>query len=410
MNHDRRAKKNVWIQLGILAIFCLLLSSKYYEGVVNCLNTTVMAFSYKYGLISRGFMGTILRVLNLLTPGYNLVSYQGIVYFSMLENCVYLVLLFVFFYLCLQKTKGKYNVQIFAMIMIFSTFAFTEYLTVQNFGRSDICMVMLTLIGVYLIIYEKWEWLIVPIAAIAVAIHQGYVLMFFNVLLVLLFSKFIDREGKEKRKYGIIFVMAFVIASVLFLYFNFFSHDNGESIFQEIYDTAGTLAYDGVVQYNVIYHEILGVSPAADEWSDHVYNFIEFPVFTILLLPYLVIAFRFFKRCIREAQGKYKLKYIAIAVGAATILPDMIIKIDYGRWMYSIIFYYFITILTLLSMHDEIIEHQLEVTTNELKRKPALIMFLLVYPVLFTPLRDTDICDFSSHITRTLFHIAPRVY
>ena len=91
-------------------------------------------------------------------------------------------------------------------------------------------------------------------------------------------------------------------------------------------------------------------------------------------------------------------------------MPDLIVKIDYGRWMFSIIFYYFTVVLALLAMQDEIVEHQLEIIVGKLKNKPALVMFLMIFPLLFTPLRDTDICDFSSHITRTIFHIAPRVY
>ena len=70
-------------------------------------------------------------------------------------------------------------------------------------------------------------------------------------------------------------------------------------------------------------------------------------------------------------------------------------KIDYGRWMFSIIFYYFVVILMLLAMGDTLIGRQFHRSVEAIKRRPAAVIFLLIYPLLFTPLEDVYICDFT---------------
>jgi hypothetical protein len=134
---------------------------------------------------------------------------------------------------------------------------------------------------------------------------------------------------------------------------------------------------------------------------------VEFPVFFALMLPYLIPAFRFFRNVLREAQGKEKLKYLAVAFGAATILPDLIVKIDYGRWMFSIIFYYFIIIAMLLAMGDPLIRKHFDAIVDEMKKKPYLVAVLLGYPILFTPLEDVNICDMTRMIVD---HFIPSIY
>ena len=199
-----RNKRNFQSVL-IIAALGIVISARYWVGVVNCLNTTVYAFSYKYGFISRAFMGTVLRVLNIILNifvPYDLLTYPGIRYFSMLLNTLFIVMLLMFFYMCLNACEEYMERHLLVLMFVFSIFAFPEYLTEENFGRSDICMAMVTILGCYLLIKEKWEYLIIPLSGMAVCIHQGYVLMFFNVLLVILWCKIFDNEEFGFRDFG----------------------------------------------------------------------------------------------------------------------------------------------------------------------------------------------------------------
>ena len=68
-----------------------------------------------------------------------------------------------------------------------------------------------------------------------------------------------------------------------------------------------------------------------DEMKYHIYNYEDFPVFLLLFAPYIVIGLHFFIRLFRTTESWNRLMYLIIFVGAGTILPQMILKVDYGK-------------------------------------------------------------------------------
>lgn len=392
-------RKNIIKMLLPLFAYAILLTVRYYEGIVNCLNTTTFAFSYSYGFKARAFMGTVLRVLDRILP-WEIFSYRGIVLFSVLLDALFVALLLILYYNILIKSESKYRVMLCMIFFIFSTFAFPHFLTEENLGRTDICMAILVIIGLFLLLYEKCEWLIVVLNAVAVCIHQGYVLMFFNVFLAIFFARAID--GHKRKKSIIIMALSIVTCLVLFVYLNFYSHGNGNEIYDEIYATASGLAHDGAVHRELMMHEVLGENPFTDEWKYHVFNFKEFILLAVLMCPYIIIATRFFYRCIRDAKGIYKLKYLAIALGSLTLLPDFVVKIDYGRWVFALLFYYFLVIPYYIAQNDKIIVDNMLYAKEYFCKRKVLSVFLLIYPVLFTPLGDWKMTEVTTNILRLL--------
>ena len=77
-------------------------------------------------------------------------------------------------------------------------------------------MVVVSIVCALLLAEGKCEWLVVPLSAIGVMFHQGYVFMFFNIPLVLLAYKFLNSDKKGKVKYGTIFTLSFLLGSCVF--------------------------------------------------------------------------------------------------------------------------------------------------------------------------------------------------
>ena len=100
---------------------------------------------------------------------------------------------------------------------------------------------------------------------------------------------------------------------------------------------------------------------------------------------------RAFVRIIKKADDLFaKLKYLAVAVGSLTILPDMLLKVDYGRWILAVVTYYLLIILAMLVLRDPLVTEETEVVVDGIKQHPAwLIYFTLV--VLTVPYMDVDI-------------------
>ena len=264
-------------------------------------------------------------------------------------------------------------------------------------------MIVIALICAVLICKDRFIWMIIPLSAIGVMFHQGFVFMYFNIALALSLYQAFDK--KNKRKYIIVFVASFITASALFIWFEFLSRTNGAQILDEVINNAEALTLNSQYHPALIAHEVLGIDLATSEAEWHKMNLFHLGFFTILFIPYIVIFVRFFKDVFKSAVTlNDKMKYIVILLGALTILPDFILKIDYGRWIMATITYYAVVLCALSVMGDKIIVEQLDATYKRIKAKPWS-MFLLLYPIMFIPLCDTDIDNFTQQLSAWLNHI-----
>lgn len=274
----------------LLAALALLTVIRLFCYEVSYYNTTPFAFSYKYGFISRGLLGTIWACMNEILP-WNLMSYGAIYRLSELVLFLYFLLLFAFFIICLNRVDVDSSRNMRYLIVFLSIFTFPMYLSDNVFGHLDVYLVCITLICVILIIAEKAEWLVIPLCVIAECIHQGYVFMNINIVLVLLFYRALTGDTKKvRKKFWTLFLLTLAMVSVLFLYFELFSHAQGENIYDEIVCVAKALSPTGK-DYNksMIDHEILGADVFDSEFRYHIYNYHEFAVFVVFFIPYLIL-------------------------------------------------------------------------------------------------------------------------
>ena len=102
-----------------------------------------------------------------------------------------------------------------------------------------------------------------------------------------------------------------------------------------------------------------------DEWEYHVANYIDTPIFLCFFFPYIFIAIHFFGHLLRGKTKKEKVAYSLVMLGAATVVPEMILKVDYGRYVYAVFFYYIAIVLCLIAMGDQVIAGQLEETKQQ---------------------------------------------
>lgn len=187
--------------------------------------------------------------------------------------------------------------------------------------------------------------------------------------------------------------------SVLFLYFEFFSHPEGANIYEEIVTLAKRLSFDGNSYGTaLVNHEILGLDVFEEEWIWHISNYIQTPIFLILFSPYIIIGFKYLKKLIKGKSGKEKFVYLVVALGSLTAVPQMILKVDYGRYMFGFFFYYIAIVMCLIAMNDEHVVDVLEETKEEVKRVTPNGKWLIIYPLLYMPFLDVYICPLTGII------------
>ena len=394
-------KKKAWF-LGFLAVIEILLFLRDYGGYVNSYNSSIFALSYKYGFISRGLSGTIFRLVNKVLP-FDIMSYNGVLRYSQVVTALFMILVWLFcFYIIYKSNENNYrHIQIVSVLLV--VFSIPFFSNSFNFGRVDIYLVATAVLCVLILLWRKMEWLIVPLSCFAVMFHQAYVFMFFNVTLVILIYRFIESDKKGRVKYLVLFVLSFVGASALFLYLNFFAHTTDISIYNNVVEDAVTLSKEDEGYHKaLLQHEVLGIDPTTSEWEHHLKNFIEFPIFALIMLPYIILVVRVFVNTIKNASQKIdKFKYVVLAIGVLTILPNLILKVDYGRWMFSIIVYYILIFAFLIAARDKQFTLALDGEIDRIKTKPFVLIFY-VLPLMVTPMWDVNICMVSAHLAGDL--------
>ena len=377
----------------IMSVFAVLCWMKFFDHEINPQGTTVFAFSYKYGFISRGLLGTIWQGLNAILP-IDIMNFESIYAFTFILTIGFYMVFLWFFYTCLTlcNEKDERNVQHLACFL--AVFSFPMFVTTENFGRTDEYLMIMTVICCILIVKEKLEWLVVPLTTICVVMHHGYVFMYLNIILVLFFYKIMFNEAKRK-KYIILFALTFIIGSAFFLYFEFFSHPEGANAYKEIVALSKQLAQDGKsYSTSMVKHEILGEDVFEYEWKFHLINYYSTPVALVIYLPYLMIGIPFFVRLFKGKNLKEKLVYLAVAVGSLTTIPQFILKVDFGRYFYAVFFYYIAIVMCLIAMKDKHVIGQLEDSIERVKNKIPAAKLLIAYPMMYMPFLDVQVGSF----------------
>lgn len=374
-----------------LLLICFGLFITYYAQNVGRYNTTILAFNYSYGFISRGLLGTLYLLLNDILP-YDILNFESVVNITLIATTAIMITFLILAYCMLRKCKARYLTDVQYIILYFAMFFVSMYYSTRNLGRPDIYMMFLTFIGLFCIVHERFEWLVIPLSIACVMIHQGYVFLFYNIFMYPLIYQAFRTTGKRRIKYLSILGISFLSVAGLFLYFNFFSHLSGVDTANAIRKLAVQLGPEGDVYETLITHEILGIDPWNEEWPQHIYNFIELPIFCLFMLPYIILGVRLFRNILRAAETKAdKILYALLPLCSGTILPCYILKIDYGRWIYAGVAYFSLVVLVLCALKDKVVTEQIHKLMEDIQSRYAYASLLLVYISTVVPLYDIHI-------------------
>lgn len=363
------------------------------QPYIKSINNTAMAFSYEYGFISRGLIGTIYQLLDKLIP-VNMMTPKALFVFMHVVTAVFIIEVFLFFAYTLHRCNAVSKNLIIHLAISFTIWTVPIFVALDGLGRLDIYCLSLSLIMAYLIITQKYECLVPVLSAISMLIHHGNVFMFMNIPLVLMIYRVLSEKEKTKRKhYIILFMFTFVTVSVLFLYFEFFSHTAGQAAYEAIIEDAKKLNFFNYYHEGLVRKEILGISVAESEVIFKIVNIVELPMFIVIMLPQIIMVCKIYRNAIKKSVNSMdRVKYLCVFAGSITVVPELVLKCDYGRYMYFIITYYAIMFISVIAMNDNIITAELLDFEERLTAKSSKKIYIFYYyPFILQPLYDVDI-------------------
>lgn len=394
---SKLTKNDIWFFIG-LGIFSVIGCVYYFAHEMSEFNTSLFALSYKYGFISRGIVGTFWQWLDKVLP-FDLMNYYSIYNTNILITSLFFIFIFILGILAVKCVSIENKNTIKYLLVFFMIFTIPTFVTRQNMGRIDIYLIMISLICVFLLVIEKVEWLIIPLCGLAMLIHQGFVFTNVNIVLVLILYKAL--KGNNKKKYYVLLGLTFVLVSVLFLYFEFARNNVSIEAYNEMVENAKNISPNGDYYKMLFKHELLGQDVYEDESFWHLQNRVEFPIFVVLCIPYILMAIQFFVSILKGLKVRSDIfAYWLVLLGSLTLIPEWILKVDYGRYVYNTVFYYVVLVIALICMKDNLVTTKLNNMKMRLKQISSFTILLVVYPILFMPLYDTEICKLTYNILR----------
>ena len=359
--------------------------------------TTLLAFSYlDNGFLRRGLVGTLFSLVCRLIPAAG--SAHGAVWFMWGMNIIYFASLLLFIRWIFRRIKdeavfrGAFFFTLICLAFMIPTACYHQ----GAFGRADLMQMALCLLQVYLLVEMKYEWLTVPLTAVNVLFHEGYVLMTFCAVLIVLLYRALYTEGK-RGKYWVLFALNVAVCgavAVLSLKGGDYSH--AAEHFAASSALAQQLNENGLVHYNLLYM-MAGYAPenapVIDDASFVAAELQELPVFLVFFIPAFLVFGRGLVNLFRKADGKrIGLHIVAVLLGPALIGVEYVKYCDYGRYILWLVFYFFVMLLSFAVMGDEGARKSLSASFGY-KNLTGLLIFAVM--ILYQPLPTCSFTEIS---------------
>lgn len=327
-----------------ILLVMLIQAVRYFPFKFGGWNQVQLSFSYEYGFIQRGFLGTMLSLASgLFHIPWGYMRYVH----GFLVMGIFTALMLFIVYRALESERIGAVTKSFlaglALVFFMGPGWSTNY---SNFGLTELWLPVLCILGMYLLVKGRFLWCVPVICAVCILIHTAYVFLYFNLVLVAFFYK-IFIAGDGKRRYIITGMVSFALTSALFLYLMFFATAK-EGVTVE-YVLGRTAEFLGAPMEEAEGHREAiqgylfrdgGFSGIAFDIKDY---WLILTVMLVLFSPFIYEVIRYWRLVAAQAKaaGRKSLPYALVPFGVLTTIPMYVMHCDYGRWTYAAFFYEF---------------------------------------------------------------------
>lgn len=390
-NKVKMYSKNYQLELiiaGMLLIYLIMYMPLIDDTIGWCI--TPYALTYKYGFISRGLVGSIIRIF---VPNLTLKAIYLIIALNTLVLCAVTVM-FVGMVRKYVVANSDIAMQYMALMFVVNPGSVAFLFYWGNYGRFDLFMIIILLIAAMLMMKNKCLWIIPIISVGGILVHQAYVFMYFPAIIVLLlYLAYVKHNNIAK----IVFYVTMVTTCAAFLYMQFCSGVTG-------YDYAGMMAEinnttdlpgefiedDMMVRLEYFTSVFDTIRPFVIEPLRK--NLIKIAFVFVIISPMIVLMVRVWKDFI---EGRSKWLLIIPLSSFIGMIPKFLMTNDYGRDFSAIIISQFVMMLTLYAVNDEGMRRAYARLENNIRSKYVVYIGLLAYMGLMGKFEAANILGIS---------------
>lgn len=359
-----------FLLLAMVGIFVFFLSVPEEVGIFKL---THWLFTYEFGFIKRGLIGSIISMLN-CQP-----SYGFLVSCALIVNAALLIVLLAFVSRCLSP-KGNISWFLFNLLFICSSATIAHFS--YDLGRFDQFGLLILLLSL-IILGQKAElkWFIVLLFMIGILIHEAFFFLFFPFITMLAY--YVLRSHPNQKLFVTILSSTMLIALTIISLYGHMTLDS--KTYADILVSRSGLPLSGNSSVILILYRSLEENIAfslikytKETLFNHIKLLIwQFPVFLLLLSMLHSLYFT----AIRLKENNY-----FILMLAGTLTPFLLYPLghDFFRWISVVITNIFLLIL-FLSKDKRYFQNIKDITA----RYKYLIIIALIISLVIGPIGVT---------------------
>ncbi|MBP5180962.1 MAG: hypothetical protein J6127_06725 [Clostridiales bacterium] len=373
---------------------------------VEGMNADAFALNYRHGLIPRGFMGFILDMFCSVF-GERFYTYATVFVICSIGFIIYLAVMWQFGKKLIVSLGNTDHAR--AFVMVIAPFFIAMFLGYENYGRTDMYLLALSLTAGYAVIKQKALILSVICPLIAILIHEGYVLTFFNIVVACFLYKIFTTKGKIRTTNIIFLIISVLTVGAAFIWFFFLSRKViplTTDIYLDTISRAEILTSpEGYTHYDFLNMILTGFETYDSEETMRSLAMTEMPLFIVLFLPVFKVCIDFVRKV--YSFSSRKMLVVVLCLGSVTLLPEFARKCDVGRWMFAFITYYVILTVLLLIDGNKVVRKVFDDMINGIAKSSWKGIFFALYIMLFVPFQTFFVSSISFNILefmRSLFY------
>lgn len=384
----------------IMAAVVFLMYLMYYippvSGVIDwCI--TPYALSYRLGFISRGFIGSLVR---LVFPSLTLKHIYIIIFVNIILLCG-LTLYFMHKIITGAYDESRIGLMFLMAVFVLNPGSIAFLFGWENYGRFDMYLLMCLLICSLLIIYNVGTFIIPVLCVCAVLTHQAFVFQYFPAILILLFySAFILKRRNQKA----VFAVTLILTCVMFLYAQFFAqirytYEETLAIIDTTTDLPRSYFTDDMM-VKIEYYSSVFETFVVFVKETFVRNVIKSLSILVFMIPMIKVIADIWKEFVRAHKGLI-CRLLPWGVLLAEI-PMFVLTCDYGRDYAAIVLCNFILIFALYAMGDEGIKTGIQKLSVSIRNDIPYYVFVCGLVAAVGKFTASDICDIGNNIYKII--------
>lgn len=351
------------------------------EGTLDAWLLTHYLITYEFGVIPRGFIGSVISLFtNKIT--YNLIYYLSIAAFTFLISLISLLL-----GKAIKTSEPDYKSStiIFVLLFLASPLSVT-YLLGGYFGRFDMYWVILSLLSLVFSKKSVLRWTVPLLCAVAIMIHQGYMLTYMPALAIPLLYE-VYRNKYSKRSIAL-FIISCLSMIVVFLFLQFSAKhipfDNPVDFLNHLSKRAAFTP-----EITLIFSEFFC---SAKDWSLNVILptlAIIAPRIVLIMLvfsaPLLMIFFYVWKQSFKTAESKFlKFVFLLCAAAPCVFVVAALFAVDLDRWWAAVINNQFIFIFYFIFSKEKSVTESVKRVGEFLKNHLLVLSLMVIFTNVLT--------------------------